>query len=76
MFNKGAGSALLAHASKLGRSLVGMSKVMGEIPLTIKIRTGIAQSSPVAHRLIPRMQGEWGVSAVTVSISLPPLWKT
>ena len=66
VFNKGAGSALLAHAGKLGKSLVGMSKVLGEVPLTVKIRTGVSNSQPTAHKLMPRFQKEWGVSAVTV----------
>ncbi|GAA5884122.1 hypothetical protein JCM6882_002148 [Rhodosporidiobolus microsporus] len=66
VFNKGAGSALLAHANKLGKSLVGMSKVLGEVPLTIKIRTGVTNSQPTAHKLMPRLQKEWGVSAVTM----------
>lgn len=44
-----------------------MSQVLGEIPLTIKIRSGITGGSPVAHKLVTRMQKEWGVSAVTVS---------
>ncbi|BGP20657.1 hypothetical protein JCM10213_001097 [Rhodosporidiobolus nylandii] len=66
VFNKGAGSALLAHANKLGKSLVGMSKVLGEVPLTVKIRTGVSNSQPTAHKLMPRFQKEWGVSAVTM----------
>lgn len=66
VFNKGAGSALLQHATKLGKSLTGMSKVLGEIPLTIKIRNGITNSSPVAHKLVTKMQTQWGVSAVTL----------
>lgn len=69
VFNKGAGSALLAHATKLGKSLVGMSQVLGEVPLTVKIRTGIANNQPTAHKLMPRFQKEWGVSAVTVGFS-------
>lgn len=48
VFNKGAGSALLQHAGKLGRSLVGMSQVLGEIPLTIKIRNGVSRLLPAA----------------------------
>jgi len=68
VFNKGAGSALLAHAGKLGKSLVGMSKVLGEVPLTVKIRTGVSNSQPTAHKLMPRFQKEWGVSAVTVRL--------
>ncbi|KWU45236.1 FMN-linked oxidoreductase [Rhodotorula sp. JG-1b] len=66
VFNKGAGSALLAHATKLGKSLVGMSQVLGEVPLTAKIRTGVANNQPTAHKLMPRFQKEWGVSAVTM----------
>ncbi|GAA5871429.1 hypothetical protein JCM3774_005596 [Rhodotorula dairenensis] len=66
VFNKGAGSALLAHATKLGKSLVGMSQVLGEVPLTVKIRTGVANNQPTAHKLMPRFQKEWGVSAVTM----------
>ncbi|ORY87464.1 hypothetical protein BCR35DRAFT_302230 [Leucosporidium creatinivorum] len=66
VFNKGAGSALLQHATKLGKSLVGMSQVLGEIPLTIKIRNGVQHNSPVAHKLIPKFQKEWGLSAMTL----------
>lgn len=47
-----------------------MSQVLGEIPLTIKIRTGIAQNQPVAHKLVTKIQTEWGVSSVTVSLFL------
>ncbi|GAA6026122.1 hypothetical protein JCM11491_002806 [Sporobolomyces phaffii] len=66
VFNKGAGSALLAHATKLGKSLIGMGKALGEIPLTIKIRTGVTNSNPVAHKLMPRLQSEWGIQGVTM----------
>ncbi|SCV70048.1 BQ2448_1442 [Microbotryum intermedium] len=66
VFNKGAGSALLAHANKLGKCLVGISQVLGEIPVSLKIRTGVAANSPVAHKLMPRLQREWGVSAITM----------
>ncbi|GAA5852288.1 hypothetical protein JCM3766R1_005087, partial [Sporobolomyces carnicolor] len=66
VFNKGAGSALLAHAGKLGKSLIGMGQALGEIPLTIKIRTGVTNNQPVAHKLMPRLQSEWGIQAVTM----------
>ncbi|KAK4057301.1 tRNA-dihydrouridine synthase 3 [Microbotryomycetes sp. JL221] len=66
VFNKGAGSALMTKATKLGQSLIGMSKVLGETPLTIKIRTGLSQSSPFAHKLIPNFQTKWGLSAMTI----------
>ncbi|KAK4704906.1 tRNA-dihydrouridine synthase 3, partial [Phenoliferia sp. Uapishka_3] len=66
VFNKGGGSALLGHATKLGKALAGMSQVLGEIPLTIKIRNGIAHGTPVAHKLVTRMQGEWGTNATVL----------
>jgi len=66
VFNKGAGSALLSHATKLGKSLIGMSQALGEIPLTIKIRTGITNKDPIAHKLMPRLQTEWGIQGITV----------
>lgn len=56
----------MQHAGKLGKALAGMSQVLGEIPLTIKIRTGVQQGNPVAHKIIPRFQKEWGLSAMTV----------
>jgi len=68
VFNKGAGSALLSHATKLGKSLIGMSQALGEIPLTIKIRTGITNKDPIAHKLMPRLQTEWGIQGITVSV--------
>lgn len=68
VFNKGAGSALLQHAAKLGKSLVGMSRVLGETPLTIKIRTGVSSKPEerVAHKLAKRVQTEWGCGALTL----------
>lgn len=70
VFNKGAGSALLSHATKLGKSLIGMSQALGEIPLTIKIRTGITNKEPIAHKLMPRLQTEWVIQGITVNVFL------
>jgi tRNA-dihydrouridine synthase 3 len=44
-----------------------MSRVLGEIPLTVKLRTGIKNGQNTAHKLMPRML-EWGVAGMTVSI--------
>lgn len=66
VFKRGAGSALLEHASKLGSSLTGMSRVLGDIPLTIKLRTGVRENHNVAHKLVPRLAKEWGVGAATL----------
>lgn len=38
-----------------------------DVPLTVKIRTGVQEKSNVAHKLIPEMK-KWGVSMVTVSL--------
>lgn len=37
-----------------------------DVPLTVKIRTGVQEKSNMAHKLIPEMK-KWGVSLVTVS---------
>lgn len=53
---------------KLGRILVGMNKALGDIPLTVKLRTGVKDGKNSAHKLMPRLGSEWGVSAITVRI--------
>lgn len=40
-----------------------------DVPLTVKIRTGVQEKSNIAHKLIPEMK-KWGVSMVTVSLEL------
>ncbi|KAH7101228.1 FMN-linked oxidoreductase [Auriculariales sp. MPI-PUGE-AT-0066] len=66
VFTTGAGSALLDAANKLGKIVVGMSKVLGEIPVTVKLRTGVRDGRNTAHKLIPRLQKEFGAGAVTL----------
>jgi tRNA-dihydrouridine synthase len=73
LMSQGGGSALLEHVGKLGKSLTGMSRVLGEIPLTIKMRTGVRDGHNVAHKLVLRAQREWGVGAVTVGATIA-LW--
>lgn len=65
VFSKGAGSALLDHANKLGRIVRGMSAALGDVPLTIKLRTGTT-SKPTTHKIFARAQTEWGVGAMTL----------
>lgn len=43
-----------------------MNKVLGDIPLTVKFRMGIAKDELIAHKFIPRFAFDWGVSAMTV----------
>jgi tRNA-dihydrouridine synthase 3 len=57
-------------ATKLGKIVVGMSKALGEIPVTVKMRTGIKDGYNNAHKLMPRLANEWGASALTVLLSM------
>ena len=38
-----------------------------DVPLTVKIRTGVQEKSNMAHKLIPEMK-DWGVSMITVRV--------
>ena len=58
---------VLDAAGKLGKILVGMNRALGEIPLTIKLRTGVKEGRNNAHKLMPRIGAEWNVAAMTVS---------
>ncbi|KAK0042124.1 tRNA-dihydrouridine(47) synthase [NAD(P)(+)]-like isoform X1, partial [Biomphalaria pfeifferi] len=62
---KGAGSALLSKPGKLEQICLSMKAVMGDMPLTVKLRTGENDGKNVAHTLIPRLQSA-GVSLVTL----------
>lgn len=66
LFQQGAGSALMDNPSRLGKILVGMNRALGDIPLTVKFRTGVSSTKPNAHKLIPRFATEWGASAMTI----------
>jgi tRNA-dihydrouridine synthase 3 len=65
VYNRGAGSALLDHANKLGRIVRGMSAVTGDIPITIKLRTGTT-STLTTHKFFPRIKTDWTASGVTL----------
>ena len=73
----GAGSALLDSQSKLEKMIRGMNVVSGEIPITVKIRTGTKDNRPTAHKLVERLvyggheaselgAGSSGVAAITL----------
>ncbi|KAF9269105.1 FMN-linked oxidoreductase [Marasmius fiardii PR-910] len=66
VFKAGSGSALLDTPGKLGRILVGMNKALGEIPVTVKLRTGVRDGRNNAHKLMPRLVTEWGAGALTL----------
>lgn len=59
--------AVLDAPGKLGKILIGMNIALGEVPVTIKLRTGVKDGRNTAHRLMPRIASEWGVGCMTVS---------
>ncbi|KAI8972448.1 zinc finger dihydrouridine synthase [Trametes punicea] len=66
VYKTGSGSALLDAAGRLGKILVGMTKALGDIPVTAKLRTGVKDGKNTAHKLMPRLAAEWGASAITL----------
>ncbi|KAF8801086.1 zinc finger dihydrouridine synthase [Phlegmacium glaucopus] len=66
VFKTGSGSALLDTVGKLGKILIGMNKALGEIPMTVKLRTGVKDGKNTAHKLMPRLSTEWNVGCITL----------
>ncbi|WWC61465.1 uncharacterized protein I303_104049 [Kwoniella dejecticola CBS 10117] len=66
VFNQGAGSALMEAPGRLAKILVGMNRALGDVPLTVKFRTGISNNKPNAHKLIPKFATQWGAGALTI----------
>ncbi|GFO10069.1 tRNA-dihydrouridine(47) synthase [nad(p)(+)] [Plakobranchus ocellatus] len=65
IYKKGGGSALMGKATKLEQICRSMIGVMGNTPLTVKLRKGVFDDRSVAHQIIPRLR-DAGVSLVTV----------
>jgi hypothetical protein len=57
---------VLDAAGKLGKIIVGMNRALGEIPVTVKLRTGVKDGRNTAHKLMPRLGAEWNVGCITV----------
>lgn len=57
---------MLDAAGKLGKIVVGMNKALGEVPVTVKLRTGVKDGRNNAHKLMPRLAVEWETAALTV----------
>ncbi|NXL86673.1 DUS3L synthase, partial [Alectura lathami] len=64
VYKKGGGCALMTRSNKFEQIVRGMNAVL-DVPLTVKIRTGVQEKINVAHKIIPRIR-EWGASMVTV----------
>lgn len=59
-------SLVLDAPAKLGKIVAGMSRALGEIPVTIKLRTGVKDGRNNAHKIMARAATEWGVGCITV----------
>jgi hypothetical protein len=57
---------VLDTVGKLGKILIGMNKALGEIPVTVKLRTGVKDGRNTAHKLMPRLSTEWNAGCITV----------
>ncbi|KAL1879327.1 hypothetical protein VTK73DRAFT_7164 [Phialemonium thermophilum] len=55
IYKSGGGSALLDSPTKLERMVRGMNVVSGEVPITVKIRMGVKDGKPTAHKVIERL---------------------
>ncbi|KAM3852413.1 tRNA-dihydrouridine(47) synthase [NAD(P)(+)]-like isoform 3-T3 [Vipera latastei] len=64
VYNKGGGCALMTRNNKFEQIVRGMNSVL-DVPLTVKIRTGVQEKTNLAHKLIPNLR-EWGASLVTL----------
>ncbi|XP_028399610.1 tRNA-dihydrouridine(47) synthase [NAD(P)(+)]-like isoform X2 [Dendronephthya gigantea] len=64
VFNKGAGSALMERSRRFEEIVRGMNYVL-DIPVTVKMRTGVHDKKWNALQLIPKIR-DWGASLVTL----------
>ncbi|XP_072529472.1 tRNA-dihydrouridine(47) synthase [NAD(P)(+)]-like [Salminus brasiliensis] len=64
VYKKGGGCGLMTRTNKFEQIVRGMNSVL-DVPLTVKIRTGVQQNCNVAHKLIPELK-KWGVSLITL----------
>uniref|UniRef100_A0A1I8AQ73 tRNA-dihydrouridine(47) synthase [NAD(P)(+)] n=1 Tax=Steinernema glaseri TaxID=37863 RepID=A0A1I8AQ73_9BILA len=63
---KGGGCSLATRHNRLVGVLKSMSKVMGDMPLTVKIRTGIKEGVYTAHNTITKMVEECPPQLITL----------
>ena len=66
IYNISPACIVLDAPAKLSKILIGMNKALGEIPVTVKLRTGVKEGRNTAHKLMPRLAAETGIGAVTV----------
>ncbi|RYC62164.1 hypothetical protein CHU98_g4016 [Xylaria longipes] len=55
VYQTGAGSGLLDTPNKLEKMVRGMNAVSGDVPITVKLRTGVRDGRPTVKRIIERL---------------------
>lgn len=63
---------MLDNAGKLGKIIIGVNKALGDIPVTVKLRTGVKDGKNTAHKLMPRLAPEFGAACITVCLTPKP----
>ncbi|CUM66221.1 uncharacterized protein PRCAT00003881001 [Priceomyces carsonii] len=66
LYRQGQGSALMDQPARLSRILKGMNYCSGDIPVTVKIRTGTKDNRNTARTLVERLLPENDVAAITM----------
>ena len=68
VYTRGMGSGLMARKKPLEVMVRSMAGILArsQIPLTIKMRTGVYSDKHLAHTLAPMALKEWGASMVTI----------
>lgn len=66
LYRQGSGSALLDNPARMIRVLQAMDYSANEVPVTLKMRTGVRDGDYAARTLIPRVVQETGVQAITL----------
>ncbi|KAK6458704.1 tRNA-dihydrouridine(47) synthase [NAD(P)(+)] [Scheffersomyces xylosifermentans] len=66
LYRQGQGSALLDQPARLLRIVKSMNASSGDIPVTVKIRTGTRDNKNTAKTLVERLLAENDVAAITL----------
>ncbi|XP_058137997.1 tRNA-dihydrouridine(47) synthase [NAD(P)(+)]-like isoform X2 [Dasypus novemcinctus] len=64
IYKKGGGCALMNRSTKFRQIVCGMDQVL-DVPVTVKLRTGVQERVNLAHRLLPDLR-DWGAALVTL----------
>lgn len=64
VYKKGGGCALMNRSAKFQQIVRCMNQVL-DVPLTVKIRTGVQERVNLAHQLLPKLR-DWGAALVTL----------